>query len=407
MQEFDRLTRIQVKNNQLLMSGKTAQQVAQIAGRVPCYIYDRQLIKQRVESLKQCLPEKVRLHYAIKANPMPALVCYMAQLTDGLDVASHIELKKALATGIEPEKVSFAGPAKSEQELIAAILSGVVLHTESETELVRVTKLAEQYDVIANVALRVNPDFEIKGSGMKMSGGAKPFGIDAEECADIIKNISSQYVEFVGLHIFSGSQNLHAERLVDAFEKSVLLAASICEQSGLSPRQVNIGGGLGIPYFPGDKALDIEQVSQGLIQIVNNLPQVLSESEIHIELGRYLVGEAGTYLCQVTDIKTSRGKTFLMTNGGMHHHLANSGNFGQVIRRNYPVVLANKVGVEHTEPVEVCGPLCTPLDIVAANIHLPKADIGDYVAVLQSGAYGPSASPQAFLGHQDAEELLL
>lgn len=407
MQEFDRLTRLDVRENQLLISGKKANQIEQIAGKLPCYVYDRKLIRQRVESLKQLLPEQIHLHYAIKANPMPALVCYMAELTDGLDVASHIELKKALATGIAPEKVSFAGPAKSESELRAAIASGVVLHVESELELARITKIAEVTACLAKVALRVNPDFEVKGSGMKMSGGAKPFGIDAECCEQIIRGIKSKYVQFVGLHIFSGSQNLNIESLLEAYKKTILLAASICQQADVKPQQVNIGGGLGIPYFPGDKALDIQLLCAELKQIIDQLPTNLSQAQIHIELGRYLVAEAGTYLCQITDKKESRGKTFLMTNGGMHHHLANSGNFGQVIRRNYPVVIANKVAADKFQEVEICGPLCTPLDIVAAKVSLPTAEVGDYVAVLQSGAYGASASPQEFLGHQRVEELLL
>lgn len=406
-QQFDRLSRINTHNNQLLMAGKTPQQVAQIAGQLPCYVYERQLIQQRVKDLRQQLPSRVQLHYAVKANPMPALVCLMAKLTDGLDVASHKELQTALASGMAAEKISFAGPAKSQQDLIAAIASGVVINVESATELNRIQQIAQTQQQVAKVAIRVNPDFELKGSGMKMSGGAKPFGIDAELCPHLIRELDSQHLQCVGLHIFSGSQNLNAANLQEAHSKTLALAHHICQQADFTPQQLNIGGGFGIPYFPGDTALDTTAVCKNLHMLLENLPTNLQSCEIHMELGRYLVAEAGTYLCQVTDIKQSRGQTFLMTNGGMHHHLANSGNFGQVLRRNYPVLLANKVQAQQQQQVEICGPLCTPLDIVAAKIPLPKAEIGDYIAVLQSGAYGASASPQAFLSHPEVKELLL
>jgi len=404
--EFDRLSRVDVQNNQLLLAGKTAHDIAQIAGQLPCYIYETQIIRQRVKQLKQLLPEKIQLHYAMKANPMPALVCLMAQLTQGLDVASHKELHTALNSGMAPNKISFAGPAKSELELTAAIMAGVVINVESQTELQRVQQIAQQQQKVAKVAIRVNPDFELKGSGMKMSGGAKPFGIDAELCPKIIRNLTSKYLDCVGLHIFSGSQNLSADSLMEAHAKTLELADNICQQAQFSPKQINIGGGFGIPYFPGEKALDAEKVCQNLHKLLNTLPKILQNCDIHMELGRYLVAEAGTYLCQVTDIKKSRGQTYLMTNGGMHHHLANSGNFGQVLRRNYPVLLANRVQGQ-TQQVEICGPLCTPLDILAAKIQLPPAKISDYIAVLQSGAYGASASPQAFLSQPQVKEILL
>lgn len=407
MSTHDRLERIQAQNNQLMMAGKTPEQIHHIAGQLPCYVYDSTAITERISQLRQHLPHQVQLHYAIKANPMPAVVNHIASLVDGLDVASHQEMLTALATGQSPQTISFAGPGKSIQELTAAISANVVINAESELELERITQICQRLNTSAKVAIRVNPDFELKGSGMKMSGGPKQFGIDAEKVVPVIQNLDPSHIEWIGLHIFSGSQNLNADSLMLAHQKTLELAANICQQVGKTPAQLNIGGGFGIPYFPGERHLDCALVCQNLSERLAQKAEILQGCDIHMELGRYLVAEAGTYLCQITDIKPSRGQTYLITNGGMHHHLANSGNFGQVIRRNYPVVIANRLSADQQEQVEIVGPLCTPLDIVAAKISLPKAEVGDYIAVLQSGAYGASASPGHFLSHPDVRELLL
>ena len=338
---------------------------------------------------------------------MPAVVHHMASLVDGLDVASHKEMLTALGTGMEPQHISFAGPAKGEQELKSAVAAGIVLNVESPLELTRLYSCYDELGIKPKVALRVNPDFELKSSGMKMAGGPKQFGIDAEQIPAILAELDLNRIDFQGFHIFSGSQNLNPEALIDAHNKTIALAARLAELAPALVKHVNIGGGLGIPYFPGEQALDITPISENLQRLMDKRPQSLKQCVFVMELGRYLVGEAGYYLCQVTDKKTSRGQTYLMTNGGLHHHLANSGNFGQVLRKNYPVIIANRLTAETREVVEIVGPLCTPLDIVGAKLELPMAEVGDYIAVLQSGAYGATASPHGFLGHPEVKELLL
>ncbi len=257
------------------------------------------------------------------------------------------------------------------------------------------------------MAIRVNPDFELKTSGMKMGGGPKQFGIDAEAVPGILDALDVDHIEFRGFHIFAGSQNLQAEALIEAHDKTFELAARLANSCSMPVAKVNIGGGLGIPYFPGEPRLQLDAVAANLAVLMAGRGPELAQAEIVMELGRYLVGEAGYYICQVTDIKESRGQRYLMTDGGLHHHLSNSGNFGQVIRKNYPVVLADNIAAEHTDNVEIAGPLCTPLDIVAQRVDLPAAAVGDYVVVLQSGAYGATASPQGFLSHPTVRELLL
>ncbi|ROS05041.1 diaminopimelate decarboxylase [Sinobacterium caligoides] len=402
----DRLGRLIGVNNRLVIAGFNAAELIAIAGQSPCYIYDKAALTERVETLRKQLPEAIKLHYAIKANPMPALVQHMAGLVDGLDVASHGELKVALASSIKASDISFAGPAKQVGELTAAVVSGVVINVESALELARLVDIAQQTGRRPQVALRVNPDFELKSAGMKMGGGAKPFGIDVEQLEAMLSDWPIE-LEFRGFHIFCGSQNLKPEALIEAHDNTFELAARLAAFSPCAPTHINIGGGFGIPYFPGEQALDIAPVMDNLRRLLANLPSSLQGCEFIMELGRYLVGEAGVYLCTVTDIKVSRGQSFAMTDGGLHHHLSNSGNFGQVIRKNYPVVATNCLESDQLEAVEVVGPLCTPLDIVGAKVMLPQLNVGDTIAVLQSGAYGATASPQRFLGHPEVEELLI
>jgi diaminopimelate decarboxylase len=407
------------KQGKLYAAGRPIEQIINIAGQTPLYVYDRQLITQRVKLLRSMLPQKIKLHYAIKANPMPAVVQHLASLVDGLDIASHGEMMSALNTGVNASEISFAGPGKTDQELIAAISSGIIINVESKNELLRINKLSNSLSIKAKIALRINPNFELKTAGMKMSGGAKPFGIDAELIADIFKVMVSLNIIFMGLHIFSGSQNLKSDAIIEAHNKTFelvddLLRSETIEQGLLDNFNfINIGGGFGIPYFPGDTALEIQPIADNLEQLINNYP-ALKNQEIIIELGRYLVGESGIYISQVIDKKQSRGTHYLICNGGLHHHLANSGNFGQVIRKNFPVRISKcsstkemTLSEQIKEKVSIVGPLCTPLDILAEKIELPCAEIGDYVVILQSGAYGKSASPEAFLGHPVAKEILL
>nr|WP_211267773.1 pyridoxal-dependent decarboxylase, exosortase A system-associated [Kangiella sediminilitoris] len=394
------------RGDELLIAGKTVNQVVTLAGQTPCYVYDKAVIRSNVERLRHFFPN-ISLHYAIKANPYPPLVSFMAGMVDGLDVASGKELQLAIATDMPVQKMSFAGPGKSESEIAMAIVSGITLNIESKTELHRITALAERLGMKAPVALRLNPDFELKSSGMKMGGGAQQFGIDVEQLPEVMTLLQSPLTELQGLHVFTGSQNLRPESIISAHDNIFALVSRLVEEYQLDLQHLNIGGGFGIPYFPGDTPLELDSISSNLKVLRQKHSGWLKDCEIILELGRYLVGNAGLYLCQVTDTKDSRGKRFLITNGGMHHHLAASGNFGQIIRKNYPLAVATKM--EHTEQeiVDVVGPLCTPLDILGANITLPKAEIGDIIAVYQSGAYGYSASPRDFLSHPEPVQLLL
>jgi diaminopimelate decarboxylase len=392
---------------ELLVNGQPISRIAARVGRTPFYVYDRSLLNARVTQLRAALPAAVKLHYAMKANPMPALVCHMARLVDGIDVASAGELLVALDAGADPQEISFAGPGKTEAELHQAVAAGILVNVESFREVPILSAAQQALGLPARVAVRVNPDFELKSSGMKMGGGPKQFGVDAEQVPELLAEIGRAGLAFEGFHLFAGSQNLKPESIVEAQQKSFALACRLAEHAPSPVRFLNLGGGFGIPYFPGEQPLDLAPIGANLADIVEQARTTLPQAEIVIELGRYFVGEAGLYVAKVLDKKVSRGLTYLVTDGGLHHHLSASGNFGQVIRKNYPAAIANRMDAATTETVSVVGPLCTPLDLLADRMSLPAAEPGDLVAIYQSGAYGATASPQRFLGHPGVVEVLV
>jgi len=396
-----------VADDVLQVGGIPLTRLAQRVGRTPFFAYDRALCTQRVRDLRSQLPQGVLLHYSIKANPMPALVQHMAGLVDGLDVASAGELKVALDAGMAPQHISFAGPAKTEAELTQAIAAGVCLNVESGRELAAAARIGDALGIAPRIALRVNPEFELKSSGMKMGGGAKPFGIDAEQVPQVLREAAALGLDVLGFHIFAGSQSLRADAIIEAQASSIELGLRLAAASQLALRQLNIGGGFGIPYFPGEQRLDVAPIADRLAASLPRLAAEQPQARLALELGRYLVGEAGVYVARVIDRKVSRGEVFLVIDGGMHHHLAASGNLGQVIRKNYPVAVGNRMTPADSGPASVTGPLCTPLDVLADRMELAHAQAGDLVVVFQSGAYGPSASPAAFLGHPAACEVLV
>ncbi len=395
------------QGSDLLAGNQPIKTLAEIVGQTPFYVYDRQVIRAKIDEFRRHIPPRIRLHYAIKANPHQAVVDCIARQVDGLDIASQKELLVALNSGMAPANISFAGPAKSMTDIGGAIAAGITLNIESETELERARDWACRHARVARVALRVNPDFELKSSGMKMAGGPKPFGIDAERIPAIIRCMNDEHLDFQGLHIFSGIQNLNESALMEAHDKTFALARWLALEGGKPIRKLNIGGGFGIPYFPGEKRLDLGTIGENLATLCQTHADLFADTEIIIELGRYLVGEAGLYITRITDIKQSREQLYWMVDGGLHHHLANSGNFGQVIRRNYPVCVANRMDELALQPVTIVGPLCTPLDVVADKFNLPHGEIGDFIAIYQSGAYGATASPRGFLSQPDLVEILV
>jgi len=365
----------------------------------PLFVYDSAVIRSRISRFRAACPG-IDLHYAVKANPFPPLLAAMAPLVDGFDVASAGELARVTKLG---KAVSFAGPGKTDAELDAAIGAGVTINLESEGETDRALAVADRLGRKPRLAVRVNPEFELRGSGMRMGGRASPFGVDAERVPALVKRILAADAEWRGFHIFAGSQALDPAAIIDSQAHTLELALRLADMAGAYPPLVNLGGGFGIPYFPGEQALDIEAIGVALTPRLDALP----DTRFAIELGRWLVGEAGVYLTRIVDRKESRGEVFLVCDGGLNHQLAATGNLGTVVRRNYPVAVATASADSRCEIVSVVGPLCTPLDRLADQVELPVAGQGDVIAVFMAGAYGLTASPWEFLGHPRPAEILV
>ncbi|WP_419807272.1 pyridoxal-dependent decarboxylase, exosortase A system-associated [Sphingomonas sp.] len=372
------------------------------ATTTPCFVYDSAIIAARIERFRAAFPA-IDLHYAIKANPFPPLLAAIAPLVDGLDVASAGELARALA--VKPAvAISFAGPGKRDTELAAAIGAGATINLESEGEADRAFAQADRLGVRPRLAIRVNPDVELRGSGMRMGGRPSPFGVDADRAGALARRVIDGGADWRGWHFYAGSQALDAQAIVDTQAATLALATRLSDETGTAPPLVNLGGGFGVPYFAGDVALDVERVGAGLTEALAAAP--LPGTRFAIELGRWLVAECGVYLTRVVDRKESMGEVFLVCDGGLHHQLAATGNLGTVVRRNYPLALAHAIGEPPAETVSVVGPLCTPLDRIGDHVGLPRAAVGDLIAVFLAGAYGATASPAAFLGHPPAVEML-
>jgi diaminopimelate decarboxylase len=257
------------------------------------------------------------------------------------------------------------------------------------------------------VALRLNPDFELRGAGMRMGGGPQPFGIDLEQAPELLSRIAAEGLHFEGFHVYAGSQVLKGPLLAQTIERSVEMLLGLEASLPSEVLHVNLGGGWGIPYLANDAPLELGPVTEALQAAQARLGTAWPRARPVIELGRYLVGEAGVYVARVLDRKVSRGELFIVTDGGLHQHLAATGNLGQVLRRHFPVAIGNRLDEPAQECANVVGPLCTPLDVLARQQTLPRTEIGDLVVVFQSGAYGASASPQAFLGHPPCTEVLV
>lgn len=396
------------RHGELLVGGIPVSHLA--AGHpTPFYVYDLSVAREKYRLLRQALPQEIEIHYAIKANPHPEVIRFFNRLGLGFDVASVGELQTAMQAGVAAESCGFAGPGKSLSELEAAVRSGVgSINAESERELELINEVSHRVGVRANVSLRINPAFELKSSGMRIGGGPQPFGIDQEELPRILTQIPKMTgIRFVGFHLFAGSQNLKASALMEFFGLSFELLKDLVKCCPQSPSMINLGGGFGIPYFASDDELDIGAVGARLADLLAAHRASFPSTQFVIESGRYLIGESGVYVSRVLYKKVSRGETFLVVDGGLHHHLAATGNFGQVIRRNYPIAPLLALGKPAEERVHIVGPLCTPLDTLGSAVEQAKVEEGDLIGVFASGAYGFTASPRGFLSHPELEEIVV
>ena len=396
--------------HELLVGGVPVSRIAAKYG-TPLFVYDQHVLDRKWAVLRRTLPPEFSISYSVKSNPNPAILKHFLAKGCGLEIASAGEFHQALRAGCPPERMLFAGPGKTEAELALVLAHNIgEIHVESLLEAERVALMSRRLGVQARVAIRVNPSAEAQGGAMRMGGKPAPFGVD-EERLDIVLDrlLSDTTVEFRGLHLFTGTQILDHAILVCQYRKGLEIARRVATRCQRPLYTLDFGGGLGIPYFANEHELDMAQLREALFALMAEIKgeMCFTETQFVVEPGRYLVGESGIYVTRINDIKVSRGKKFLIVDGGMHHHLAASGNLGQVIKRNFPVALLNKLDAEPAETVDVVGPLCTPLDVLAREVHFPSAQVGDLVGIFQSGAYARTASPLGFLSHLSPAEVLV
>jgi diaminopimelate decarboxylase len=399
----------EVHDHQLSVGGVSVTKIAEEFG-TPVFVYDQGVILRKTEEIRSLLPSQFSLYYSVKANPNAAMLRSFLQQGVGLEVASGGELHQAIDAGCPPERLIFAGPGKTRHELAEAVKASIrEIHVESVEEACCLSDLAKASGRVANIALRVNPT-EASGGAMRMGGRASPFGIDEEDLDHALTRILElPQLNVVGVHLFMATQVLDAEILISQYQRALLIARQVASRIPGPLKSIDFGGGLGTPYFAHESVLDLDRVQSGVAKIAKEMKDdpLLASAQAILEPGRFLVSEAGIYLSRVLRVKESRGKTFAIVDGGMHHHLAASGNLGQTIKRNYPVAILNKLGRKPTHTVEVVGPLCTPLDMLARQAKLPAVAAGDLFGVFQSGAYARTASPHGFLSHDSPAEVMV
>lgn len=399
-----------VAGNDLVVGGRTVAGLAEEFG-TPLFIYDGGVMRASYRALSRALDGFADIHYSVKANPAPAVIALFIEEGAGVEVASVGEYRRARQAGAQASRILFAGPGKRTGELVETIRDGIgEIHVESFDEIEIVNRIGAEVGARVPVAVRINPVASAQGGAMRMGGKPTAFGFDEEILDDVLSAVTAaSNLDLTGIHLFAGTQILDAEVLLAQWAHGLHLAARVGEATGRPLHTIDLGGGLGIPYFAGDRTLDLDALTSGTaaLKAQKAASAPIAGARIVVEPGRYLAGPAGIYVAAVTTTKTSRGTRFVITDGGMHHHLAASGNLGQIVKKDYPVVAPALMQAREAMTATVAGPLCTPLDVLARKATLPDLRRGDLVAVLQSGAYGLSASPTGFLGHPLPAEVLV
>lgn len=392
---------------------KTAAELYATAARdygTPLYLYDMDEALAQLVSLRRALPPSVDVYYAMKANPSPRLLELFRPHVAGLDISSGGELRVALRAGYPAGCLSFAGPGKTDTELRAAVAEQIhLLSVESQQELERLSDAARQLGRRIRITLRINPSSIPQPFMMKMGGRPSQFGIAQEDIdAAVERALADDAIELCGFHIYSGTQCLDVDAIVENLTQTLQINRELAERYDLAPQVVNLGGGFGVAHFPGQEPLDRDRLAVRVGELLSTFvaeQSAFSNARFILELGRYLIGPFGTYLARVIEVKSTRGKRFAILDGGMNHCFAATGNFGQLVKKNY--LVSNLSGPQRAvEPHELVGPLCTPLDSMARSLELPRAETGDLVAFHNSGAYAYTASPLFFLGHDTPAEVV-
>ncbi len=369
----------------------------------PFFLYDGEILEKKYKLIKDNFPEEIDVFFSMKANPNINFIKIFKNIGAGLEIASVGELTACLKMGVNPKKIVFAGPAKSIEGLTLAVENSIYsINIESIQELKRVDKIAEKLNKKQVVNLRINPKFKIENSLLQMGGGAMKFGIDEDQLIELKEEMNSfKNIIIDGIHVFAASQILKEELIIEYFENAFKLLRKVENTIGIKVKTIDIGSGFGIDYEKKNNELNMVSIGKNLKDVFNKNRDILDRDnfKVILESGRYLSAESGVYVTEVTDIKTSIDKKFVLVKGGINHLLRPA-----LIKHSHKIEVLNE-NIEN-DVVSIGGQLCTGLDFFAIDQILPKMEIGDIITILDAGAYGYSESMLYFLSHDFPSEYL-
>lgn len=394
-------------DGQLQVGGVSVEELVAEAGGTPLFVYDNNIIGGQIARLRAAMPDGLSVFYSVTANPSEELLGFIGRYIDGFRVVSRGELDRLKHAGLAGLPITFAGPGKRDEELEAGIAAGATISVESEGEARRAILAAERLGIRPKLAVRVNPPFAFERGKIILGPRPSPFGVDPEQASDIVRGLLEADAEWRGLHLFAAAQCLDDESLIQSHRAIIECAGSIASELDMPLPELNLGGGFDIPCLDGERPLDLYRLANALHEAVCAAPELLATTRLSLELGRWIVAEAGVYLSRILDRTTSCGATFLTTDGGGHHLLRATGCLQEESHGNYPIAIASRFDAPGEELVTVTGCLATPHDVLGDQVMLPRAEPGDLVAIFAAGAYGPSASPQGWESRPPAREIVV
>jgi diaminopimelate decarboxylase len=395
------------EDGQLMIGGRPVEELVAEARGTPLFAYDNNIVGTQLAALRAAMPDGLAVYYSVTANPYEPLLNFLGRYVEGFRVVSSGELEHLKRAGLAGIPMTFAGPGKRDDELEAGIAAGATISVESEGEARRAILAGERVGIQPKIAVRVNPPFTIDNGRVAMGARPTPFGVDAERVPALVHGLIEAGVDWRGLHIFAAAQSLNDSALIQAHKAIIACAGEIADMLALPVPELNLGGGFDVPSLAGEEPLDIYRMARALHETLRTGPELLATTRLSLELGRWLVGESGVYLSRVLDRTESCGETFLTTDGGGHHLARATGCLLEHNHGNYPIAVANRYGAPADEQVTVTGCLATPFDVLGEEVMLPHAEPGDLIAIFCAGAYGLTASPQAWESRPAAREILV
>src|SRR4051812_2185921 len=395
------------EDGQLTIGGLGAEELIAEAGGTPLFVYDNNIVGGQIAALRAAMPDGLAIYYSVTANPNEDLLNFLGRYVEGFRVVSRGELEHLKRAGLAGIPMTFAGPGKRDDELEAGIEAGATISVESEGEAGRAIQAGERVGIQPKIAVRVNPPFTMDKGRLSLGARASPFGVDADRVPGLVEGLIEAGVDWRGLHIFAAAQCLDDDALIDAHKAIIASAGEIVDKLGVPLPELNLGGGFDVPCFAGEQPIDVYRMATALHETLCNGPELLATTRLSLELGRWLVAEAGVYLTRVLDRTESCGEVFLTTDGGGHHLLRATGCLLERGGDNYPIAVATRFDAPRDEQVTVTGCLATPHDLLGDQVMLPRAEPGDLIAIFCAGAYGLTASPQAWESRPLARELLV